>query len=105
MTRDPAERLARLRRHALRGLAEARADAARAVRCARWLAEHPSQLPEVDAMWLSALRGEGPIADWADRGGPLDGWDDPYWPLHTVLAGHPFPDLNPWSIQPTSPAS
>lgn len=105
MVRDPTDRLSRLRRHALRGLAEARLDAERAERAVRWLADHPSAIPAVDALWRDAVHGRGPLVAWADNGGALDAWTHDTLPLHTVLAGHPFPDLDLWSIQPTFPAS
>ena len=101
MNRDPADRLARLVRHARRGFAEIHRDPDRAERARRWLVTHPSHEPAVDALWTDALDGRGDLVRWHVTGV----WDHPLFPLHTVLASHPFPDLDVWSIQPTFRAS
>lgn len=101
MNLTPEARLARLVRHVLRGFTEVERDPARADRALRWLAAHPSAEPEVDDVWRVALTGAGPLVDWRRSGA----WAHPTLPLHTVLASHPFPDLDAWSIHATSPAS
>jgi hypothetical protein len=98
VTRDPDARLARL---VLRGFAEIDRDPARADRARAWLLAHPSAEPAVDALWLDALVGRGPLIAWRTS----QTWSHPTLPLHTVLASHSFPDLDVWSIRETFRAS
>jgi hypothetical protein len=92
----PAERLERLRRHAVAGFARSCADASVRERARRWLAAHPSAMADVDALWLRALDRDGPLAAWFDEGAEISRWQSPV-PLHSVLACHPFPDLPQWT--------
>ncbi len=104
MIRSPQERIERLARHARQGwqLVQTRPEVRE--RAQRWLREHPSARPDIDRLWLEALEGEGPLADWLDAGAILDEWTGSP-PLSGILASHPFPDLLTWSILPTSRAS
>ena len=88
-----------------RGFAELDRDAARAERARSWLVAHPSAEPDVDAIWRLALDGSGPLVDWRRSGSTAETWRHATLPLHTVLASHPFPDLDVWSIHTTSLAS
>ena len=99
MATDPKARLERLRQHAVRGFSRARADGAVARRAQGWLIAHPSAMADVDAMWLEALRGEGPLAAWLMAGADVQAWRIDV-PLHSVLACHPFPDLPQWAEVP-----
>lgn len=96
MATNPEQRLLRLLRHARAGWERARADEELRRRARSWLLAHPSALPEVDSLWLDCLDGQGPLATWLQ-----DGADPRRWhievALHSVLAGHPFPDLPQWS--------
>ena len=82
----------------------ARADESLRREAARWLTEHPSMMPQVDAMWQAALRGEGRLAAWLASTGSLDAWTDPIG-LRSVLSGHPFPSLELWRTRATFRAS
>jgi len=53
----------------------------------------------VDDLWLAALDGRGPLADWLASGARESDWQQPL-PLHSVLACHPFPDLPQWTELP-----
>lgn len=96
MGTTPTERLARLTRHAVLGWQRARSDAAARERARAWLLAHPSRMPDVDALWLEALDGQGPLAAWLGSGATPDTWHHEI-ALHSVLAGHPFPDLLQWT--------
>jgi hypothetical protein len=104
MNRSPADRLHRLVRHALRGWTRSRHDPDVRDRARRWLLTHPSAWALVDRLWLDALNGRGDLAAWLDAGADPDAWRDAI-SLHSVLSGHPFPDLAQWSTPPTSPES
>jgi hypothetical protein len=92
----PAERLERLRRHAVAGFVRAREDATVRARAQRWLAAHPTAMADVDALWHQALEGEGVLAAWLLAGADPAAWRADL-PLHSVLASHPFPDLPQWT--------
>lgn len=96
MATTPEERLARLTRHAVVGFERARNDAAVRERARAWLLARPSRMPDVDAMWLEALDGRGPLAAWLGSDADPDTWHHDL-ALHSVLAGHPFPDLLQWT--------
>jgi hypothetical protein len=99
MATHPAERLARLRRHALAGWIRARRDATAQERARRWLDAHPSAMADVDTLWQEALHGRGPLAEWLAGGAEIDHWHADV-PLHSLLACHPFPDLPQWTEVP-----
>ncbi len=99
MATTPAQRLERLRRHALAGWERARGDAVVRERAGQWLGRHPSPMPEVDQLWLAAIQGQGPLASWLAAGGVIESWPLAV-PLHSVLACHPFPDLPQWTEAP-----
>lgn len=96
MATTPTERLARLTRHARRGWQRSRSDAAVRERARSWLLAHPSRLPAVDALWLEALDDRGPLAEWLAADAGPEAWSHDQ-ALHSVLAGHPFPDLLQWT--------
>jgi hypothetical protein len=92
----PTERLARLARHGRLGWQRSRGDAAMRERARKWLLAHPSRMPSVDGLWLEALEGLGPLAAWLGSDATPDSWHHDL-ALHSVLAGHPFPDLLQWN--------
>ena len=65
-----------------------------------WSETHPSAMPEVDQLWLDCLEGCGPLAEWLAADAAPESWRHDL-PLHSVLAGHPFPDLLRWTFQRT----
>jgi hypothetical protein len=95
-TRSHEERLERLLLHVRRGWERVRSRPEDRERARRWLREHPSRWPEIDALWLDASSGSGSLAAWLDAGAPPEGWMLDV-PLHSVLASHPFACLSPWS--------
>lgn len=105
MPTQPAQRLDRLLRHVREAWALCCSEPAFRARSVEWLREHPSPAPELDALWLDALQGAGPLAAWLDAGSDPDTWAHPDIPLHSVLTSHPFPHLAAWSIRRTFRAS
>jgi len=91
----PEQRLQRLLRHARAGWERARQAPEARARARAWLLAHPSALPAIDALWLDCLEGRGPLSVWFERGASTADWRDDL-ALHSVLAGHPFPDLPQW---------
>ena len=99
MATTPDQRLARLLEHAVAGWMRTRRDESVRRRAIAWLAAHPSNMPDVDALWTLALAGTGSLAAWFERGASAAEWSLDL-PLHSVLAGHPFPDLKRWTESP-----
>ena len=99
MDQTPDQRIARLTRHVVQGWSRASQDEQARRRAIRWLQAHPSAMPEVDALWLAALDGEGPLARWIAAAAVPLSWDLEI-PLHSVLACHPFADLPQWTEVP-----
>ncbi len=95
VTSTPEQRLARLIRNARRGWQLAAHDPQVRERARQWLAAHPSTMPEVDAMWTECLSGTGALHDWLNSAAPATDWPHSL-PLHSLLAGHPFPDQPQW---------
>lgn len=56
-------------------------------------------MPGVDALWLDALAGRGLLAVWLLAGAAPESWTSDL-PLHSVLACHPFADLDQWTEFP-----
>ncbi|HEX6884777.1 MAG TPA: hypothetical protein VF530_15485 [Planctomycetota bacterium] len=93
---DPRLRLERLRAHVRRGWERVCARPTEADRARRWLAQHPSAMPAVDALWAAALERNGPLVAWLEQDADPEAWPLEL-PLHSVLASHPFACLSPWS--------
>lgn len=95
---DPIRRvLDRQLGHSRRGDALARESAEVRDTALRWLGEHPSGMPDVDACWRAALRGETDFARFLASDEPLDAWHGEI-PLRCLVSSHPFPDLWRWSM-------
>jgi hypothetical protein len=93
--RSHEERLERLLLHVQRGWDRVRSHPEDRERARRWLCEHPSRWPELDALWHDAASGSGSLAAWLQAGAIPEDWTLDV-PLHSVLASHPFACLSPW---------
>jgi hypothetical protein len=63
-----------------------------------WLEAHPSGRPDVDALWRSALLGEGPLSVFLASDAPFQAWHHDI-PLRCIVSAHPFPDVWRWTLQ------